>query len=196
MIDAAFDHGRRRCLAGVVAALGGGLGGLRAAAHESVGPVQPALLAPPIRLTDHEGRRHTLPALLVGKVTALQWMFTGCSAVCPLQGAMFSQVQAALSRSHAEGRQLLSVSIDALGDTPQTLQEWRLRFGAAKQWIAAVPAMADLDQLQRAFTDVRRNALDTHSTQVFFFDSQARLQWRSSELPSAAEVEAILGRLG
>jgi protein SCO1/2 len=191
-----FDVGRRRCLGMAAAGASMTLGLMRAAAHSSVGPVEPAPAAPDIRLIDHERRLSTLPELLRGKVSALQMIFTGCSAICPIQGAMFSAVQAALSRARTEGRQLVSLSIDPLGDTPQTLQAWRMRFGAGNNWIAVVPAVADLDRLQRALTDARgADALDRHSTQVFFFDAQARLRWRSPELPSASEVAQVLWQL-
>jgi protein SCO1/2 len=128
-------------------------------------------------------------------VSALQSMFTGCSTVCPLQGAMFASVQEALSSAPLEHRQLVSISIDPLGDTPQSLQAWRLRFGAGDDWIAALPAAADLDALRRAFGAARPEALDRHSTQVLFFDADARLRWRSGELPSAREVLAVLRQL-
>jgi protein SCO1/2 len=108
---------------------------------------------------------------------------------------MFASVQEALSSAPLEHRQLVSISIDPLGDTPQSLQAWRLRFGAGDDWIAALPAAADLDALQRAFGDARPEALDRHSTQVLFFDADARLRWRSGELPSAREVLAVLRQL-
>jgi protein SCO1/2 len=190
-----FDGARRRCLARIAAASLAPLGCARSSAHASIGPVEPPLPAPAVRLVDHERRVLTLAQLLRGRVSALQSMFTGCSTVCPLQGAMFASVQEALSSAPLEHRQLVSISIDPLGDTPQSLQAWRLRFGAGDDWIAALPAAADLDALQRAFGDARPEALDRHSTQVLFFDADARLRWRSGELPSAREVLAVLRQL-
>jgi len=190
-----FDADRRRCLGVAAACAGMTLGLQRAAAHVPFGPVDPALAAPDVRLTDHERRLRGLPELLRGKVSAVQMIFTGCSATCPLQGVLFSAVQAAMSRARMEGRQLISLSIDPLGDTPQALQAWRMRFGAGTQWVAAVPAAVDLDRLQRTLTNAPADGLDGHSTQVFFFDAQARLQWRSGELPSAGEVAEVLGKL-
>jgi len=190
-----FDSGRRRCLARLATASIVPLGCAPLSAHSSIGPVEPPLPVPTVRLVDHERRALTLAQLLRGRVSALQWMFTGCSTVCPLQGAIFASVEAALSSAPVEHRQLVSLSIDPLGDTPQSLQAWRMRFGAGHDWVAALPAAADLDALRRAFGDALPEALDRHSTQVFFFDAHARLRWRSGELPSAREVLSVLRRL-
>lgn len=186
---------RRCCLASTAMGLLA-LAGMRARAHESAGPVQPARPAPAVGLTDQDGRRLTLPQLLLGKRSAMQLVFTGCSTVCPLQGAVFAQVQARLTQRPLDGAQLLSLSIDPLGDTPTALRAWLARFGAQAHWIAAVPALSDVDHLQRALAEVQPDALDRHSNQVFFFDRTAKLAWRSTELPSALEVEQALRQLG
>ena len=87
-----------------------------APSHEPFGPLRPPLPAPRLLLTADDGKRVELTERLRGRVTALQLMFTGCSATCPIQGALFAEVQRLLKGTAAHLR-LLSISIDPLGDT-------------------------------------------------------------------------------
>ncbi|MGK6309802.1 SCO family protein [Variovorax sp. DT-64] len=66
-------------------------------------------------------------------------MFTGCSTVCPIQGALFAALQAAMAAEHSPTLRLLSLSIDPLADDPAALSAWLRRFGAGPAWSAAVP---------------------------------------------------------
>lgn len=183
---------RRRVLALSAAALPAG----RSAAHDRLGPLNPRQPAPPLALTRHDGQRRTLAQLLQGRTTALQLMFTGCSNVCPIQGAVFAGVQARLER-RSPRQQLLSISIDALGDDAVALDAWRRRFNAGPRWIAAVPAIAQAEVLPRFLDDraASRAANDPHSTQVFLFDALGRLAYRLADLASAGAIADALDTL-
>ena len=86
----------------------------------------PRVPAPNQPLTDTLGRSIDLSTLLRGKVTAVQLMFAGCSSTCPIQGAVFAAVA---QQVKAPDAQLLSLTIDPLGDSPQALRSWLGRFG-------------------------------------------------------------------
>ena len=123
---------------------------------------------------------------------AVQIMFTGCSSICPVQGALFAAVEAALVSPAMQGVQLLSISIDPLGDTPAELRGWRRKFSAGPRWNAAVPADRDLPQLLAWLGGKPPASLDRHTTQVYVVDRAAQLCWRSRDLPAAREVLAAL----
>ena len=160
-------------------------------AHGSFGPVQPALAAPALSLQRVDGQRVELGALLRGGVTALQLMFTGCSATCPIQGAMFSDVQQRLAQADPRLR-LLSVSIDPLGDDPKALRAWLAKFGAAApRWSAALPQLKDVDRLLD-FLRGRAPGVDRHTAQAFVFDRQARLVFRTEDMPSPPELVRLM----
>ena len=182
---------RRQALA-LVLALGGAAQQAvvkLAHAHNDVGRVQPALPAPALPLTLQDGRRSTLPRLLAGQATALQLMFTGCSATCPIQGALFGAVQ---QRIHGRpGVQLLSVSVDPLGDDAPAMQRWMQQFGAGTQWRGALPAVADVDKLFD-FLRARSREPDRHTAQVYFFNTKGELALRSTDFPSAEQVASML----
>jgi protein SCO1 len=184
---------RRRCLA----ALGVWLGS--AHAGDGMGPVEPPTAAPDIQLTDHLGRARALREMLAGQVSVVQTMFTGCSSVCPIQGAVFAATQQRLAkRATRQPVQLLSISIDPLGDSPAALKAWLARLQAQPTWLAAVPTMAELPRLQRGLdgnTPARSTSVDAHSDRLYFFDAQARLRWRSGSLPGADEVMRVVSHL-
>lgn len=184
---------QRRTFLGLAGtALGWPTSGVRA--HGLLGPVLPALALPAVEVTLHDGRRLPLAAVLRGRPTALQLMFTGCSSICPVQGAVFAELQAMLRRD-AAGRspaaQLLSISIDALGDDARALAAWRARFGAGPDWRAAVPDVASVDRLLDTLRG-RTAGADRHSTQVFLLDTAGRLVFRCAELASADAVAQAL----
>lgn len=172
-------------LAGAVAAPARG--------HTLLGPLTPPLPAPPLTLTLHDGRSAPLRQLLGGRLTALQLMFTGCSATCPIQGAVFAALQP-LVQDTVPGAQLLSVSIDPLADDAAALSAWRRRFGARDGWLAAVPPVRLADALLD-FVGGRSAGSDRHSAQVYLFDPQGRLAFRCAEFASARDVALAMATL-
>lgn len=164
---------------------------LAKAAKAQTGWVEPRLPAPALRITAADGRKQPLANVMVGKVTAVQLMFTGCRTSCPAQGALFA---ALAGRGQQADAQLLSVSIDALGDTPSTVSTWQSRFGKSDAWLTAVADVADVDRL----VDFMKGTVGkgaTHTAQVFVFDRQGRLTYRTGDSPAIAEVEALLARV-
>jgi protein SCO1/2 len=186
------SRGRRRLLAAGALASLGVLPFARADA--AVGPAMPAVPAPALPLRRHDGAAPTLAAQLRGTPTAVQLMFTGCSTICPIQGALFAALQAGLRAERDAAARLLSLSIDPLADDPAALGAWLQRFGAGPAWSAAAPTQAALDPMLSLFRGGVA-AGDRHTGQVYVFDRQARLVWRTSELPPAAEVMAALRRV-
>lgn len=145
-------------------------------------------------VTSAEGRTTPLAKLLKGHITAVQLMFTGCTATCPIQGAIFAETSRMLAGARGDLR-LLSVSIDPLGDSPKALEAWLSRFGASPQrWTAAVPRMQDVDVLLD-FLRGRSGGVDRHTAQAFLFDRQARLAFRTIDMPSGAELSTLMRQL-
>lgn len=163
-----------------------------ARAHNDPGRVQPPLPAPPLALVRHDGQRTTLPRLLTGRSTALQLMFTGCSATCPIQGALFGAAQQHLPDAGSE--QLVSVSIDPLNDDEKAMRGWLQRYGAGKQWTGATPKIMEVDQWF-AFLRARNAGVDRHTAQVYFFNRRAELVLRSIDFPTPTEVVRLLAAI-
>jgi protein SCO1 len=168
---------------------------LTSQAHGEMGPVAPRLLAPAIPLTLHDGRQTNLRQVLSGRWTALQLMFTGCSALCPIQGAVFSSLQnEVFQTARLPQAQLLSISIDPLADHPAALAAWLKRFEAQGAWLAAAPPVAWVDQLLDFVKgrSLKGQNADRHTAQVYVFDTQARLAFRLAELADPAEIAKLM----
>ena len=128
---------------------------------------------------------------LLGKTTAVQLMFSSCTATCPIQGALFASVSRRVRDSQV---QLLSLSIDPTTDTPLVLRTWLTRFSAPATWRAAAPPADDLDRLLDFFRG-RAAGADRHTAQVYLFDRQARLVFRTADMPTARHVADVLGEV-
>ena len=162
------------------------------------GLVQPPLLPARTPLTLQDGQSAELLELLKGRVTALQLMFTGCSATCPIQGALFASAQQALSSAKLPRLQFLSLSIDPLNDGPQQLRAWLARFQTSSastggpRWLAGVATFAAMEALQAVLQGIATGGVDRHSAQVYFFNPQSRLVMRTPEFPSAETIAFLL----
>jgi protein SCO1/2 len=168
-----------------------------AGAHGTLGPVEPRRPAPNLALTLHDGRKTTLPRLLQGRWTALQLMFTGCSASCPVQGAVFGALQGLVLDS-LPGAQLLSISVDPLSDDAPALARWRRGFGAGPAWAAGSPPVVHGD-VMLDFLAARNTkpggSNDRHRAEVTLFDREGRLAFRCAELASASDIARAMREL-
>jgi protein SCO1/2 len=158
------------------------------------GRIDPPVPMPDVTVRCADGRSASLAALVRGRATAVHLMFTGCLTVCPIQGAIFQRVQSLLTDQVALGIQLLSLSIDPLGDTPAAMRSWLKRFDAHDGWIAVAPDPDDLDRLLELFGQ-GRNAVESHATVVNIVNRQGELVWRTRELPSADTIADILRKV-
>jgi len=161
------------------------------ASQPPAGWVHPRRPAPMFGVVGADGRRQPLPAMLGGKVTAVQLMFTGCKATCPTQGALFG---ALASRLRSDDIRLLSISIDSLGDTPATLSDWQAQFGRHPAWAAAVAAVEEVGRLTDFLKGIAARP-GTHTAQVFVFDRQSQLCYRTGDSPAIGELEALLSHV-
>jgi cytochrome oxidase Cu insertion factor (SCO1/SenC/PrrC family) len=89
---------------------------------------------------------HFYSDLLENRVTAVNFIFTSCTTVCPLMGVRFAQLQPLLPKDVS----LVSVSIDPTNDTPARLEAWAHRVGAKPGWTLVTGAKPDIDDLLRS----------------------------------------------
>lgn len=157
--------------------------------HDPFGPVRPPLPVPRLIVTGEDGARFDLAHRLRGHITALQLMFTTCSATCPIQGALFGALAPLVGDTR--GLQLLSISIDPLGDSPKAMRAWRTRFGTHDHWRTGLPRIEDVDRLLD-FLRGRAEGVDRHTAQIYLFDRKARLAYRTADMPPARFVSAMM----
>jgi protein SCO1 len=85
--------------------------------------------APQFALTSQDGKQVAL-ADLRGKVVAVTFIFTLCSATCPVLTPMMSLVQDRLGADFGTNVAFVSVTIDPERDTPDVLKLYAQMYGA------------------------------------------------------------------
>lgn len=140
-----------------------------------------------LKLQDQDGKPVD-PARWSGRIVLVNFVYTGCSTVCPVQTRALAEMQRQLPlplRSHV---QLLSISLDPLQDTPLALKDYARRMGAdLAGWSFATGRPKDIERLSEALrlfrpgADVRKP--DDHSTALWLVDAKGELRMRYSGNP-------------
>jgi protein SCO1 len=115
----------------VVAATALILSGPREASHYAFQeqPLPKIAPAPQFTLTSQDGKQIAL-ADLRGKTVAVTFIFTLCSATCPVLTPMMSLVQDRLGPDFGTNVAFVSITIDPERDTPETLKLYAQMYGA------------------------------------------------------------------
>lgn len=157
---------------------------------------------PDVPLLDHAGRVQRLPELLRGRAVAVNFIFTGCSTVCPPQTALlreaFRQWQA---RTALRDVLVVSLSVDPLGDGPSQLRDYARRFdlpvdastgeaSSAPRWVLLTGAVASMRKVLSAF-DVALGAADQHPAMLWLGDT-ARGRWTRTSALNAPPITTRL----
>jgi protein SCO1/2 len=90
--------------------------------------------APDVELVRADGARVSLLRELDdGKPVILDFIYTTCTAICPVMSQTFAQIQRRLG-ARRDDVHLISISIDPDQDTPARLAAYARRFDAGPRW--------------------------------------------------------------
>lgn len=156
---------------------------------------------PDVRLLDEQSREHSLRSLMESHTVAINFIYTGCSSFCPPQTAVFKAVQSRMNealRGASYAPLLMSISIDPLNDTPETLARYAARFearlGLKQRWMMFTGEPGAIAQTARAFyaASVSGTRVEDHPAQIWI-GCAPRARWRSiASLPSADDVLRLM----
>lgn len=108
---------------------------------------------PDSEVLDQDGKKlRFYTDLIKGRVVVINFIFTTCGYICPMQGSNFSKLQAELGERLGRDIHLVSVSTDPLTDAPQELKVWGERFGAKRGWTLVTGEKKQIDELLLALT--------------------------------------------
>lgn len=143
---------------------------------------------PDVNLVDVDGTPVSLRAGLGGdEPVMLNFIFTSCTAICPVMSATFRQVQEGLGDERSKVR-MVSISIDPENDTPARLKEYAARFQAGSQWRMLTGSLADSIAVQRAFDAFRGDKMN-HEPVTFLRAGGPDQPWvRLDGLASASDI--------
>jgi protein SCO1/2 len=152
-----------------------------------------AMKIPDEEVLDQNGRKlHFYSDLVKGKVVAVNFVFTTCTTICPPMGATFASLRKSLGERAGRDVNLISISVDAVNDTPQRLKAWSEKFGAGPGWTLITGDKPTIDRLLKSFQAYTPKL--EHSS-LSWVGNDATGEWtRIDTLASASKLaEAIAG---
>ena len=102
-------------------------------------------------LVDQYGKSHRFYSdLLKDKLVLINSIFTTCPATCPIQTAVFAQVQRMLGDRVGQDVQMISLTLEPEIDTPERLREFAERYKVGPGWLFLTGPTQDVaDVLKR-----------------------------------------------
>jgi protein SCO1/2 len=117
---------------------------------------------PDVSVIRQDGKKLSLRKELDdGRPVILNFIFTSCSAICPMLSHVFSKVQDKLPDVHQ-----VSISIDPENDNPAKLIEYGKKFSAGKHWDFYTGTLKTSIAIQKAFKVDRGDKMN-HSSVIF-----------------------------
>ena len=156
-------------------------------ARQALSRATAAYAIPDVMLVDQSGQKVSLRALLDGGEPVLvNFIFTSCTAICPVMSGTFAQVQKDLGADAGKVR-MVSISIDPEHDTPAELSRYAGRFAAGPQWTFLTGASDDVVAVQRAFDAYRGDKMN--HTPLTLMRASPQGEWiRYDGLASATDL--------
>lgn len=132
--------------------------------------------APDFTLTDGlSGGTVTLSSLR-GNVVAMAFLYTHCPDVCPLTAGLFRAAQKSLGADAARVR-FVAVSVDPVGDTPQTVRSFSEEHDLSTNWHYLIGPRAELQTVWSAYGigafDAGTGKVD-HNDAIYVIDASGR----------------------
>lgn len=146
---------------------------------------------PDPRVTDAARRRRRLASEVIGdRVVAIDFVLTGCAALCNVVSAAMAGAQEMLGGRLPREAGLLSIALDPLADTPEELAAYGARFGAGPGWsLVNVPPPA-LDEVLRRLGGPQPGA--DHAPLVVVLDPRRGELRRLPGLPAPERIAAAV----
>ena len=121
---------------------------------------------PALTLVRQDGTKVAFPQQLDdGRPVILDFIYTSCTAVCPVSSHIFSELQGELGKDR-EKVSMVSISIDPEYDTPARLTAYAKKYHAEAQWQHFTGTAQASIAMQKAF-DVYRGSKMNHFPVTF-----------------------------
>jgi len=151
---------------------------------------------PNVVLTDHNGLQvRFYDDVIRDKVVAINFVYTDCNDICPLDIAHMRRVQEILGDRVGRDIFLYSISINPERDTPATLRRVMRTYNVAPGWtFLTASSQEDVELLQRrlGLRVSRSRNLEEHDTSIVL-GNEATGQWlRRSSFESPFNVAQLL----
>ena len=148
-----------------------------------------------ITVVDQDGNRIDFYEDLVkGRVVAINFIYTTCTAICPMQGNQFARLQTMLGDRLGKDVLLISISADPDADSAQKLKTWLTHFGAKQGWTFVTGEKFEIDRLSRALTGDQARKGD-HSPAMFIGNYDKSVWKRVYGLTEPERLTRLIGQM-
>ena len=150
----------------------------------------------PLQLLDQDGTARNFKTEIVGdRIVVMDFIYTTCTTVCPVQSAIFTQLQQALAGPLAQQQvRLISVSVDPVTDTPQRLKAYARRYRAGPHWRWLTGAKTGVDQVLQGLGAYTADFTD-HPAMVLVGDAGSGTWIRFFGFPDPDRLQAEVKQL-
>lgn len=109
------------------------------------------LQMPTVVVQRQDGQKQDFRGVLDdGRPVMLNFIFTSCTAICPVTSQVFSEVRDRLGKQRDEIH-VVSISIDPEYDTPQRMADYAKRFSSGGAWTFLTAGQGDSTTIQKSF---------------------------------------------
>lgn len=124
---------------------------------------------PNVVLTTQDGKKvRFYDDVLRGKTVSINFIYTSCGDICPLDTAQLIQVHQLLGDRVGKDIFMYSISVDPERDTPAALKRYMRSFGVGPGWTFLTGKRADIELIQKrlGMRPVERGNLKEHDTRL------------------------------
>ncbi len=159
--------------------------------RETPSSAESSMRIPDVTVQDQNGKSLNFYRDLVkGKVVAVNFVFTTCTAICPSLTATFRRVQEQLAEEKLSA-QLISISVDPTVDTPERLQAFASKFKAEPGWTFVTGNTSDIDAILKEFGVAAADKND-HSPMILIGNESAGYWTRAYGLSSPTSLVKLI----
>lgn len=146
-------------------------------------------------LTDQHGKtlRFNTDAV-AGRLVLINFIYTTCTTVCPVQSALFADLQQRLGERVGRDVAMLSVTVDPLRDTPLRLKKFSEQYQAGPGWRFLSGSKPAVDEVLKAFDAYTPNFAE-HPAVVLVGDPRSDVWTRFMGFPGSEQIMSSLTQL-
>ena len=134
---------------------------------------------PNVSLVTQDGKRvRFYDDVIKGKVVAINFVYTTCPDVCPMDTAALRRVQKIVGQRMGRDVFFYSISLDSKNDTPATLKKYMKTFDVGPGWTFLTGRPQDIALIQQKFgiRPVSVGTLTAHDTR-YVMGNEAIARW-------------------
>jgi len=133
---------------------------------------------PNVSLTTETGKKVKFyDDVLKGKILVVNFIFTKCGDVCPLDTAQLKKVSEILGDKMGKSIFFYSISVDPKNDTPAALTEFKNKYQIGKGWTFLTGSVDDITLIQKKFGLEPAGDTPTEHSTTILLANEATGQW-------------------